>query len=220
MPPPPMIFQMPVWKKSFTCLCPSISPTCIWPKYIACSSATLLSQMWFHCLFHSLRTSFLFLLKSNWLPELCSCNTGLGVFLIQLVLPCPRHLLPLLPLRFHQPHNRCNQPRRYNRPSPQGGAGEGWWMRTRMRGGGNFWKGTGLPPPAADRRGRSGWCHWKRKQKSSPRQTCSFRCGPIPSPSPCHGWHFLPCSRLLTRGVVPHTSPQRNPRPSHPASLK
>ena len=76
--------------------------------------------------------------------------------LMQPFLLFPHHPLPLFPSRFHQRHNRCSPPRQYSRLSPQGGAGEGWWMRIRTRGGGNFWNGTGQPPPAADRRGRSG----------------------------------------------------------------
>lgn len=58
--------------------------------------------------------------------------------------------------RFHRPHSKCSPRRRYSRRSLLEAAGEGWWMKTLMRGGGNFWRGTEPLPHAADRRGRSG----------------------------------------------------------------
>lgn len=69
----------------------------------------------------------------------------------------PTHcLVNALLNRFHRPHSKCSPRRRYSRRSPLEAAGEGWWMKTLMRGGGNFWRGTEPLPHAADRRGRSG----------------------------------------------------------------
>lgn len=86
------------------------------------------------------------------------CESSLPISASPSVTFPPHHPLQnlFLPCRFRRRRSRCSPRRRYSHRSRLEVAGGGWWTKTQMRGGGNFWKETEPLPRAADRRGRSG----------------------------------------------------------------